>query len=402
MGLCLLARTVFAELIKVTALALCGASAVLMAGGAMYEALRHGVDPWRVLAVMPLLIPPTLPFTLPTCVLFACTVVYTRMSANVEITALKASGVHAAAVLWPAVWISAGACALGIILADRFIPACNRLASDIMLADCRGNIYAYLRRYGSIVDSDLPYEVYVRDVRGDRLIRPIIKHRTHQGTYDLVAEAAEATLDIERPKGGDHSELVVAVRLHDGVARVRDGSTVYFRERVERMPVPQSSIGNVPRLANLSLHGCRIVAGAKLNESAKTSIQLAWTGLARVVGGELSTLCTDLRRADREVDRAMRVARQAESEIHLRLVQAAAAIPFVLLGCPASILFHRRDFLHSFFACFLPIITVFYPLLLLTCNFAKEGIGNPGWSVWLPVVLAMCATPPLLWRVIRY
>lgn len=397
----LLARSVFLDLVKVTLLALVAISALFMAGGTMYETVRHGVDPRRVILIMPLMIPPTIPFTLPTCVLFACTVVYGRMSANVEITALKAGGIHVRAVLWPALWLGIGSAAMGVVLADRFIPACNRLTAQIILSDIQANIFAYLRRYGSIVDSEFPYEVYVRGIRGDRLIRPIIKHRNEKGDYDLVAEAIDASLTVE-PNSSYDDGPVVAVCLRDGTARARDGSTFYFRERIERMPIPRTSAGDGPRLELMTFDGCRSSAQARRDESAIGQLRLATLAFVSAGAGDLPEIGRLLEKRWLDELRMARCAREAETEVHLRLVQATAAIPFVLLGCPVSILFPRRDFLHAFFACFLPIITVFYPCILLTYNFSKEGIGAPGMSLWAPVALAMIASAPLLRRVIRF
>ena len=57
--------------------------------------------PAQILAVIPLLIPSTLPFTIPSTTLFATCLVYGRLSADNEITALRATGVHLGRVILP-------------------------------------------------------------------------------------------------------------------------------------------------------------------------------------------------------------------------------------------------------------------------------------------------------------
>ena len=42
-------------------------------------------------------------------------------------------------------------------------------------------------------------------------------------------------------------------------------------------------------------------------------------------------------------------------------------------GRPVGILFARRDFLSAFMTCFLPIIVIYYPLMLFGTNLSKEG-----------------------------
>ncbi len=43
---------------------------------------------------------------------------------------------------------------------------------------------------------------------------------------------------------------------------------------------------------------------------------------------------------------------------------AFGSLLFVILGAPVGILFARRDFLSAFMTCFLPIIGIYYPLML--------------------------------------
>ena len=52
---------------------------------------------------------------------------------------------------------------------------------------------------------------------------------------------------------------------------------------------------------------------------------------------------------------------------------AFGSLLFVLLGAPIGIRFARRDFLSAFMTCFLPIIAIYYPLMLGGVNMSKEG-----------------------------
>ena len=61
----------------------------------------------------------------------------------------------------------------------------------------------------------------------------------------------------------------------------------------------------------------------------------------------------------------------------------------------------NRDMLTSFFLCFLPILIVYYPLLVFGVDGAKDG-RLPPWSVWTGNVLLLLWGFYLLRRVIRY
>jgi len=67
---------------------------------------------------------------------------------------------------------------------------------------------------------------------------------------------------------------------------------------------------------------------------------------------------------------------------------------FIVVGCPIGIMFSRGDYLGAFITCFLPIVLVYYPLLLAGTNMAKEGRYNEVVLVFAAdVVIALCGLP---------
>ena len=66
-----------------------------------------------------------------------------------------------------------------------------------------------------------------------------------------------------------------------------------------------------------------------------------------------------------------------ETEKQFRLSMAFGSFLFVFLGAPVGILFARRDFLSAFISCFVPIIALYYPFMLLGMNLGKEGSMDP-------------------------
>jgi lipopolysaccharide export system permease protein len=59
------------------------------------------------------------------------------------------------------------------------------------------------------------------------------------------------------------------------------------------------------------------------------------------------------------------------------------------------------EFIASFFVCFLPILLVYYPLLAVSVDHAKDGAFPPQ-SVWLGNVVLAIAGIWMLRRVTRY
>ena len=72
------------------------------------------------------------------------------------------------------------------------------------------------------------------------------------------------------------------------------------------------------------------------------------------------------------------------TEIQMRPALCCGCLCFVLVGCPVGIWFSRSDYLSAFISCFLPIIFVYYPLLLCGTNLAKQGRVPAMAAMWVP------------------
>src|SRR5271163_3852885 len=90
----ILHRMILWELLKVFLMSLIGITGILLLAGIIAEASQQGLGPGQILAAIPLLIPSTLPYTIPATTLFASCVVYGRLSADNEILAIRAAGVN--------------------------------------------------------------------------------------------------------------------------------------------------------------------------------------------------------------------------------------------------------------------------------------------------------------------
>ncbi len=80
---------------------------------------------------------------------------------------------------------------------------------------------------------------------------------------------------------------------------------------------------------------------------------------------------------------------ELNTEWHLRVSMAFGSLLFVMVGAPIGIRFARRDFLSAFMTCFLPIIAIYYPLMLGGVNMSKEGQLAPYMSLWLGNLLLL-------------
>src|SRR5262249_12939371 len=69
-------------------------------------------------------------------------------------------------------------------------------------------------------------------------------------------------------------------------------------------------------------------------------------------------------------------------ELLMRPALSLGCLFFIMVGCPVGIWFSRSDYLSSFVTCFLPIVFIYYPLMLCGTGLAKDGKFSPLLLVW--------------------
>ena len=89
------------------------------------------------------------------------------------------------------------------------------------------------------------------------------------------------------------------------------------------------------------------------------------------------------------------------SEPYRRWSGAFSCLCFVWVGASMAIWLRNRDFLQSFFICFAPILIVYYPLLMVTANGAKNGTFPP-LAVWTGNAILALWGAWALRKVLRY
>jgi lipopolysaccharide export system permease protein len=99
--------------------------------------------------------------------------------------------------------------------------------------------------------------------------------------------------------------------------------------------------------------------------------------------------------------------RDAQNQLHrLELVtwrrwaNGFSCLFFVMVGAPLAIRLRNADVWTSFGLCFLPILLVYYPLLMYGLDRAKCG-ALPPYSIWLGNVVLLLGGAWLICQVVR-
>ena len=85
----------------------------------------------------------------------------------------------------------------------------------------------------------------------------------------------------------------------------------------------------------------------------------------------------------------------------MRPALSAGCFCFILVGCPVGIWFSRSDYLSSFIVCFLPIVLLYYPLLLCGTGMAKDGRMDPMLLLWGANLIMALVGGVLFWRLMK-
>ena len=185
------------ELLKVFVMALLCITGILLMAGIVAEAAQEGLGPAQILAAIPLLIPSTLPYTIPATTLFACCVTYGRLAADNEILAIKSSGVNILMVARPGLLLGLAMTGVTMSLYWDVIPYSHRLLRRMVFDDAEEMLYSMLRKQHSVNFPSMPFAMWVEGVEGRKLINPVIKRRNPQGKTELTAGAKEAELHVD-------------------------------------------------------------------------------------------------------------------------------------------------------------------------------------------------------------
>jgi lipopolysaccharide export system permease protein len=399
----ILPRYIGGQVLKSFTMALITLTGVIVLFMVMAEATRQGLAPGTVLRLIPYIIPGTLPYTIPVALLFAVTVVYGRIAGDNEVVAIKAAGQGISLVLMPSVL--AGIVATGVLmyLSGEVIPRANHAFKTALFKDAEDSFYMLLKRDREVNHPKWPFFISVKDVQDKVLIDPTFKHRARgaaggANAFDFVVQAEKAVVRFDEKQG------LIRVRLKKAMMQApgQSGSAPWLdyefplSDRKGLMgpdkKVQEMTLGEMGREHAKLL---RLIDTERKRQTIAASLLIA----AGRLSGPNGVNWPDVGNAYRNEVRWRRQSCEIQTESHVRVALANGTLVFVLLGAPVGLLFARRDFLSAFITCFVPIIILYYPLVLAGINMGKEGIVGP-WIVWagdlvLGVLAFGFAIPPV-------
>ena len=394
----ILHRMIFWELARVFFLALLALTGMLVMGGVVAEATQRGLGPGQLLMAIPLLIPSTLPYTLPTTTLFATCIVYGRLAHDNEVLALKAAGIHLWHVIWPALLLGTVVTGVTIGLYVDIIPSTHHELRTRFIKDVEEFLYGMLKREGCIRHPKINYTIYVNRVQGRKLLDAQFMRRDAKNEhYDIIARAREAELLVDMPR----NQILVHMR-HCYISSDDGLAEAYVEDKVWPVELPPDIKGNIKGSA-------RAMTWLEIHD-AVTKYQFDKKRLTDDLAAHLAVINTTKapphfeQHVKDQVQRLRVINNQINTlttELHMRPALSLGCLCFVLVGCPVGMWFSRSDYLSAFITCFLPIVVLYYPLLLCGINLSKMGKVDPWFAIWTANALMIVIALGLFRRLLR-
>jgi lipopolysaccharide export system permease protein len=391
----ILQRMILWELTKVFLLSLVGITGILLMAGIIAEASQQGLGPTQILAAIPLLVPSTLPYTIPATTLFATCVVYGRLASDNEILAIKSAGINAIKVVRPGLILGLTMSAATMGLYYRVIPYTHHLLRAMVFNDAEELMYSLLRKHREIKYSSFPYQIFVKGVKEKTLLDPVFKRKGANGEIEWVAHARDATLQVLPSKG------LVEIHVSRCVMWGENNSNGKLENDVLTVDLPRDFGRQAQRrprdLTWQEILDKRVELRRKVNELQKRKSFVTSRQLLRYAPTEMP----HLKYFDEQINQVEQEIVALNVELQMRPALSLGCLFFILVGCPVGIWFSRSDYLSAFITCFLPIVFVYYPLMLCGTGMAKEGKINMIPLVWGADAIVGFIGLCLFWRLLK-
>jgi lipopolysaccharide export system permease protein len=311
--------------------------------------------------------------------------------------AIKSLGISPMTILWPTFIVAFLLSLATVQLNDLAVSWGRNGARGVVIDSVEQIAYGMLRTNRRYYSPN--FAINVIGVRGRRLISPTIIIFAHGTSPQMTIEAEEAELQ------SDHAKGVLKIVLRNGTldvaGRVRvQFSDVYEQEIQLRDASRADEMTNTP-----SWMALRQISQAKIKQKEtieQLDQELAARAAYQMLCGDFQGL-TSPEWETRAHERVLSWGQlyRLNLEPHRRWSAGFSCLFFAWVGAPMAIRLRRSDFLAVFFLCFLPILVIYYPLLIYGIDGAKGGTV-PAYGVWAGNLLLLLWGAWLLKRVVRY
>ena len=317
--------------------------------------------------------PETLQWTIPLALLVASVLVFSRLSADSEIAAMRACGVNLLTVMRAPLLFALFCTVMGLFVNNEIVPRGHQIRRDLARRISVGAGLELLEP-GRVIDDFPKVKIYFEEKEGNWLrdlivldfSNPRVDRMITASKALVTSEGRDVVLDLHGmtvdPLDENNPGMARATRFQYRVKDALKDRTYKRREKDFRFFEILSEI----RLAKVDVKDPQAAAERRAREGrAKGAVAKELKLVKKSLKSQLSNLRTEFQK---------------------RLVFAFASICFVLVGVPLGIRAQRRE---SSIGIAIALVTAlgYYLVVILMTSLEKNYAVRPDLLIWLPVVL---------------
>ena len=317
--------------------------------------------------------PETLQWTIPLALLVASVLVFSRLSADSEIAAMRACGVNLLTVMRAPLLFALFCTMMGLFVNNEIVPRGHQIRRDLARRISVGAGLELLEP-GRVIDDFPKVKIYFEEKEGNWLrdlivldfSNPRIDRMITASKALVTSEGRDVVLDLHGmtvdPLDENNPGMARATRFQYRVKDALKDRTYKRREKDFRFFEILSEI----RLAKADVRDPQAAAERRAREGrAKGAVAKELKLVKKSLKSQLSNLRTEFQK---------------------RLVFAFASICFVLVGVPLGIRAQRRE---SSIGIAIALVTALgYSLVVIRMTSLEKNYAvRPDLLIWLPVVL---------------
>jgi LPS export ABC transporter permease LptF len=328
-----------------------------------------------VLEFISYVIPYSLVFTIPWALLTAILLVFGRMSADNEMTALRMTGQSMPRICLPVFVLAAlmsGVCYfVSLELAPLTKNKIKRLFYDVALDDP-----AMLFQPGKVLDRFPGYRIYVAKREGTKL----------EGVEIYQTDGTKSESYIRAKK----AELEITPGVTDFILLLRDGQVETWDDKGEGgAPDVMNNLQPVSfREMPITFPLSRLQKKSEKVSNSMKSTEALWqevrTGISTVDQSQMNE----------------KLVSSARTELSMRYSFSLAAVVFVLVGIPLGITAQRRETSIGFALSLLVAVSYIFVIIFASTQAEKPG-SYPHLLMWVPNVVFIAVGSRLFWKLCK-
>ena len=336
-------------------------------------------------------------FAVPGTILFAVCSVYGRMSAENELVAAKSAGISPMAFLVPGYVLAFLVSLMAVWLNDVAASWGQRGVHRVVLQSVEQIAYGMLRTQRAY--STKQFSINVVDVRDRKLIRPTLTFHASGDSpaFTLTAETAELRLNDEK--------TALSIQLTNSEIDWGDDWVGDFPGTEEQeIPLTEASRkgSSSPSPANSAMQEIPQRIEEQKVKIRQLQQKYAAEAAYQMLLGDFDDLASkEWLKHEHSMQNAQTTLYRLNTVPWRRWANGFSCLFFVMVGAPLAVRLRNADIWTSFGLCFLPILLVYYPLLMYGLDRAKCG-ALPPYSVWLGNLVLMCVGCLMVRKVLRY